>query len=42
MGAYKIIKKSGIILNYYGIESEHPYVRQEFMREELNAAIKNE
>lgn len=42
MGAYKIIKKSGILLNYYGIETEHPYVRREFMKEELNASIKND
>lgn len=42
MGAYKIIKKSGLILNHYGIETEHPYIRQSFIKEGINATIKGD
>lgn len=42
MGSYKIIKKSGLILNHYGIETEHPYIRNIFLKEGINAAIKGD
>ena len=37
MASYIVIKKSGLLMNYYGINTEYPYMRKEFMKTAQNA-----
>lgn len=32
MASYKILKKNGILMNYMGIKTQYPYLRQEFIK----------
>lgn len=32
MASYKIIKKNGILMNYFGLNPEYPYLRTEFIK----------
>ncbi len=37
MATYMVIKKNGIMMNYFGVNPEYPYIRKEFMRCAENA-----
>lgn len=37
MAAYIVVKKNGIMMNYFGINPEYPYMRKEYMRTCRNA-----
>ncbi|MBQ2937314.1 MAG: hypothetical protein IJE05_00275 [Clostridia bacterium] len=32
MASYKILKKNGILMNYMGVDTQYPYLRQEFIK----------
>lgn len=42
MASYKILKKNGILMNYYGINSLYPYLRKEFVEIAQKVVIKGD
>lgn len=42
MASYKILKKSGILMNYYGINTQYPYLRRKFVETAKRIVIKGD
>lgn len=42
MASYKILKKSGILMSYYGINAQYPYLRREFVETAKRIVIKGD
>ena len=42
MASYKILKKNGILMNYYGINTQYPYLRRKFIEIAKKIVIKRD
>lgn len=42
MASYKVLKKSGILMSYYGINAQYPYLRREFVETAKRIVIKGD